>query len=81
MIHTMLALERIYGRGELERPLVILLIDEPNCFGWLRWETIQARIQDAIPSAASFVTWKHSVPSAVEQPGVPDMLKNRGGTG
>ena len=78
LIHWHRLIDEAFTRGDLPRSIVILQIDANNCFGNLEWETLGHEIRANVPGLGPLVSWKHSTPSFVEQPGPPPKRKNRG---
>eukprot|EP00973_Karenia_brevis_P039041 5391006-Karenia_brevis.AAC.1 len=68
----------LWNEGALMKPLAKIKIDEKNCFGMLSWPAIRKASQEQLPKHAAAVCWKHRDRSLVEQPGVDDVLKDRG---
>ena len=78
IIHTHLALERLFFKGDLPRALAVLQVDAENCFGRLENDAIRAEMINEVPELGPAVAWKHRQTSYVEQPGVTPQVKNRG---
>jgi hypothetical protein len=78
IVHTHLAIERMFFGGMLDKPIAIVQVDADNCFGRLEWGSIRAEVAAEVPELGPVVAWKHTHDSYVEQPDAQPQLKNRG---
>ena len=68
----------VWTRGELNRPLARIKVDEKNCFGSLEWPAVRQATKQGLPRHHAATCWKHRVSSSVEQDGVQPLPKGRG---
>ena len=78
IIHTHYAIEELFFKGKLPRPIAAIQVDQNSMFGSLEWSGIRDAILDEVPNFAASTSWKHSSSSYIEQPHLPDHAKNRG---
>ena len=60
IIHTHYAIEELYFKGKLARPLAVIQVDQNNMFGSLEWSSIRDAMLDEVPNFAASTSWKHS---------------------
>ena len=55
--HAHLAIERLYQKGALPKPLAVVQVDAENCFGRLEWDSIRAEVAAEAPELGPMVAW------------------------